>query len=647
MVQCVCGAELDPAAAGGHGGRCGGCGARVHIVGDAESVTGAFVQQALGTSERTAYLLGGGNPVGIGRRVHNQIVLQGVGVSREHCIIARAGDRWQVQDLGSANGTLVNGRRIDKHTLADGDVLQVDENKLTYQPINPGDTYDLGQHHDVPPLESQAHPPSEIPRGGSDPEPLDDNDVFELDTDPQPPATDAAPAHVTEADKADDTDDDGLFELDDAPEHILRGGGVPERDLPGDNTAGAPPAPDGPAPVCPGCGKQLSPGAKICVDCGLDVKTGRSIVVSRGVDENRIYHNAEQIIRVISWLVPPGFYPVASEAPGDIKPWTTRVIAVLTILVSVWYWWLSGEQMGWGKDLMLWAGGQPPTAEQIEEYYYWGDDWGDIEAFEAARERLRVAAQQEAQGASDPSAPPKTFKELIDLHVRIDTADRYDKIIIAAHESLTPRQRAIGEYAWYQLLTHALLHADIFHLLGNLYFLMIFGTRVNALIGNTATALLYPLLAVLAGVAHTVSAADSLPIPMLGASGAVMGMAGMYLVLFPANRVHVAAWFRRWWYLAMNIWPVRGFWVVLFYIVFDVVYVAIGVETGVAHWAHLGGFAAGAIIVVVLLVLRVLNTGGGDVVSLMLGKRAWALVGKPADQSDAGLRLPPWLKPGG
>ena len=85
--------------------------------------------------------------------------------------------------------------------------------------------------------------------------------------------------------------------------------------------------------------------------------------------------------------------------------------------------------------------------------------------------------------------------------------------------------------------------------------------------------------------------------PMLGASGAIMGLAGMYLVLAPVHRIYMTIWLRMGlmtgFRLLWKLWAVRGFWVVLFYIAFDVLATLIGSRDGTAHWAHLGGFVAG------------------------------------------------------
>lgn len=370
------------------------------------------------------------------------------------------------------------------------------------------------------------------------------------------------------------------------------------------------------APTCPSCERPLQPGAKVCVTCGINVDTGRSIVTSRRLDENLVYSNTERILRPVSWFNPVGCIPVASEAMGGRKPYAVWAVALLTVVVTFWFWFSSGAQMQDRKDLMLWAGGAPPSAELIMTLYEW-TDWGDKIAFDAM---VRQLQDQESNG----EAP---VRELDDL-------------IVEAHESLTESQRVIGTFHPYQLLTHALLHGGIFHLAGNLLFLLVFGSRVSALVGNTGVIILYPILAALAALAEMASISGGEPVPMLGASGAIMGLAGMYFVLFPVNRVHMAAWFRFLFYFRMKIWRPRGFWVVLLYVAFDATFVALGAEDGTAHWAHLGGFIAGAVLALALLLSRVLNAAGSDLITVLLGRHAWKLIGRPIGDELPGLRLP-------
>jgi membrane associated rhomboid family serine protease len=367
---------------------------------------------------------------------------------------------------------------------------------------------------------------------------------------------------------------------------------------------------------CPGCDAELPIGTVICVKCGIHVGTGRSVLTSRALVESELRQRAERVLRPLSWLTGFGLSPIASEALGHRRPYATWAIAALTCLVSIWFWFSTARQMDSRKDLMLWAGGAPPSAELILDYYEW-TDWGDPEAL---RRKVAEIAPESARRQPLQSVP--------------------DEYILAAYEELTPRQRATGRFHGHQLLTHALLHGDVFHLLGNLVFLLIFGSRVNAVWGSIATAALYPLLAVLAAVAQLTASAGGEPQPMLGASGAIMGFAGMYLVLFPANRVHMAAWFRWWFYFRMKIWVMRGFWVVMAYICFDIFFIALGAETGTAHWAHLGGFLAGLAVALGMLLSRFLNAGGGDIISIALGRRAWRLLGRPVDRGALGLHVP-------
>src|SRR5262249_43802885 len=83
-----------------------------------------------------------------------------------------------------------------------------------------------------------------------------------------------------------------------------------------------------------------------------------------------------------------------------------------------------------------------------------------------------------------------------------------------------------GEFHAYQLLTNTFLHAGLLHLAGNLLFLMVLGSRVNALIGNVWTSAVYPILGIAASWVYLIASAHDVAHPALGASGAIMGLAG-------------------------------------------------------------------------------------------------------------------------
>jgi membrane associated rhomboid family serine protease/DNA-directed RNA polymerase subunit RPC12/RpoP len=360
--------------------------------------------------------------------------------------------------------------------------------------------------------------------------------------------------------------------------------------------------------ACPSCEKKLADDATVCINCGIYVGSGRPILTARGVDEDDLYTRSHKVIRAISWIAPIGVYPVYSEAMGKHKPYTTWTIAAVTIVISIVYlgFELSGSaKMRSLKNLMLWAGKAQPDKERIEGFYE-HTNYGDKQAFLAQREALKDIV---------PS----------------------DELNRAALYELKPEQQCFGRFRLTQLISHAFLHGGLFHLVGNMLFLMVLGSRVNSVIGNIPMIILYPVLAVAAALTHFLSVTSQPPTPMLGASGAVMGLAGVYLLLFPIHRIYLTAWTRWGWpvgfHLSFRFFALRGFWVVLFYIMFDVIAVSLVVETGTAHWAHIGGFMWGIVICVILLVSR-LGYSRSDVISLVLGKYAWPLIGSPYDHQE-------------
>ena len=403
-------------------------------------------------------------------------------------------------------------------------------------------------------------------------------------------------------------------------------------------------------PVCPSCEKRLKSNAKICAACGIHIDTGRSLLTARDLNLNQIYTNTETTVRLLSWIIWLGFYPVASEAYGSRKPWTIRAITVVTILVSVWFYALhltGSPQLVWAKNLMLWAGGAPPKAQMVAAFY--GRGYGDTKALKAKmQEQAGFKPQASHAKAAEPSPAQPAMPEAApeDSTTTTDAQEQEDdqgdaaialssgKELLEADKALPESQRAIGQFHWYQLITHALLHGGLMHLVGNLLFMLVFGSRVNAIMGNIATPIVYPLLAIGGAVGHLIDSANDAPMPMIGASGAIMGLAGMYLILVPGFNVHCVSWVRLGIFtgfrLEMKLFAVRGFWVVLFFIAFDVIYTLFGIKNGVAHWAHLGGFIAGMVIASGMVFSKKLDTRGGDLYSLILGRRAWGLVGKPS-----------------
>ncbi len=143
------------------------------------------------------------------------------------------------------------------------------------------------------------------------------------------------------------------------------------------------------------------------------------------------------------------------------------------------------------------------------------------------------------------------------------------------------------------LLSYIFLHADIFHLLSNMLFLWVFGDNVEDALGHVKYLVFYLLCGVLAALAHLVIYPDSYG-PLVGASGAVAGIIGAYLVLYPHVRVFVLNKIIIMFPLALPAWAVLGIWILT-----QLFYISAGTDDGVAWWAHIGGVAAGAALVLV------------------------------------------------
>jgi membrane associated rhomboid family serine protease len=146
---------------------------------------------------------------------------------------------------------------------------------------------------------------------------------------------------------------------------------------------------------------------------------------------------------------------------------------------------------------------------------------------------------------------------------------------------------------WLTLLTSMFMHGGIAHILGNMLFLWIFGDNVEHRVGHIPFIGFYLAAGVIASFAQILVNPDSV-IPTLGASGAISGVLGAYLVMFPQNRVTIVI-FRFIPYQVPAIVAI-GMWAV-FQFINGFGSIAVSEETGggVAYMAHIGGFIAGVI----------------------------------------------------
>src|SRR6516162_3778323 len=157
----------------------------------------------------------------------------------------------------------------------------------------------------------------------------------------------------------------------------------------------------------------------------------------------------------------------------------------------------------------------------------------------------------------------------------------------------------LGGKSWLGVVGHMFVHADIFHLLGNMVFLWVFGNAVCAKVGNLAYLFVYLGLGVTAGLtAHLID-----PRPAVGASGAINGIVGMFVVWYLLNEI--SCWYAYWFFGAAGTgtFQVGSFWMILLFLVFDV-WGAVRGSGNVGYVAHLAGFAIGFVLAVLFLKLE-------------------------------------------
>lgn len=136
-------------------------------------------------------------------------------------------------------------------------------------------------------------------------------------------------------------------------------------------------------------------------------------------------------------------------------------------------------------------------------------------------------------------------------------------------------------------ITYQFFHADLFHALGNMIFLWVFGDDIEHELGRWRFLAFYLLCGAIGGLVFAVTVPDS-TIELIGASGSIAGVVAAYAMLRPCARVTVLIW----------VIPMRlaAFWVIGLFILTQVWNLGAASKSEVAYWAHFGGIAAGLLL---------------------------------------------------
>jgi len=155
---------------------------------------------------------------------------------------------------------------------------------------------------------------------------------------------------------------------------------------------------------------------------------------------------------------------------------------------------------------------------------------------------------------------------------------------------LAPQLQMLPE--WTSVVTYAFLHGGFMHLIGNMLFLWVFGDNVEDAMGHLRYLAFYLVCAAVGGIAYAVMDVNS-DVPLIGASGAVSGVVAAYLMLHPRVKV---------WVLVLGRIPLRlrAVWLLGAWVLYQLFNAVMAADSQVAWIAHVGGLAAGALLVLVL-----------------------------------------------
>jgi membrane associated rhomboid family serine protease len=154
----------------------------------------------------------------------------------------------------------------------------------------------------------------------------------------------------------------------------------------------------------------------------------------------------------------------------------------------------------------------------------------------------------------------------------------------------------LRDSSWQTVITSMFMHGGWLHVLGNMWFLWVFGNNIEDSMGHVRFVVFYLLSGIAAAATQTLVSPGSL-VPMVGASGAISGVMGAYILLYPRVRVHTLitlGFFVT--TVALPAYVMLGYWFV-YQLLLGTVGALSRLEGGVAFWAHVGGFVAGVVLI--------------------------------------------------
>ncbi len=197
---------------------------------------------------------------------------------------------------------------------------------------------------------------------------------------------------------------------------------------------------------------------------------------------------------------------------------------------------------------------------------------------------------------SEPvSADPNTVEEIIEPNQWPGVDARMPSFRVITPKRVTD-QFVLNGWNFKGMIGHMWLHGGLIHMFGNLLFLWVFGNAVCSKINNLMYLPVYLLLGLGAAVGHLLFTGGA----AIGASGAINGIVGMFLVFFPEN--DITCWFT----FTIFYWrrfTMSSYWMILLWLLWDIAgaVMSMGASSGVAYFAHVGGFAVGLGVAVLML----------------------------------------------